>query len=185
MVSKYFSVSNFFSACRLFFSPFVYYFLLMDDRLALFVLLFLGGLTDFLDGFFARRLNQVSDFGAKLDSFADFVFFGTFLFFFAGKYAGDLEFFGKLIFAGFGFLFTAYVVFFIRFKKFASFHLYSMKVGGFLGYFGVVYFSLFGVNFLLAKIALTIWFFACVETFFASLLIKKVKYNAGSVFLLK
>ncbi|MDP4118803.1 MAG: CDP-alcohol phosphatidyltransferase family protein, partial [Bacillota bacterium] len=34
----------------------------------------LGGLSDLLDGFVARRLNQQSAAGAKLDSIADMVF---------------------------------------------------------------------------------------------------------------
>lgn len=33
-----------------------------------------AGLTDMADGAIARRTNSVSEFGTKLDTFADFVF---------------------------------------------------------------------------------------------------------------
>jgi len=36
-----------------------------------------GAIVDFLDGFLARRLNAVSDFGKQLDSFADLLTFGV------------------------------------------------------------------------------------------------------------
>lgn len=39
----------------------------------------IGGLSDVLDGWTARRLGEVSDFGARLDTVADIVFFGVVL----------------------------------------------------------------------------------------------------------
>lgn len=38
-----------------------------------------GGLSDALDGWVARRLGEVSDFGARLDTVADILFFGVVL----------------------------------------------------------------------------------------------------------
>ena len=38
-----------------------------------------GGLSDALDGWTARRLGEVSDFGARLDTVADILFFGAVL----------------------------------------------------------------------------------------------------------
>ena len=38
-----------------------------------------GGLSDALDGWTARRLGEVSDFGARLDTVADITFFGVVL----------------------------------------------------------------------------------------------------------
>ena len=39
----------------------------------------IGGLSDVLDGWAARRLGEVSDFGARLDTVADILFFGVVL----------------------------------------------------------------------------------------------------------
>ena len=36
-----------------------------------------GGVTDFLDGYLARRFNQISSLGGLLDPLADKIFFGT------------------------------------------------------------------------------------------------------------
>lgn len=44
-----------------------------------FLLYFLTGLTDVLDGWIARKTKTASDFGAKLDSFADLLFYAVML----------------------------------------------------------------------------------------------------------
>ena len=40
-----------------------------------YVLYILAGLTDIADGWVARKTNTTSEFGAKLDAIADFIFF--------------------------------------------------------------------------------------------------------------
>ncbi len=57
---------------------------------------------DFLDGFFARRLNVISEFGKQLDSLADLISFGalpsTVLFFHMAELSDtDLKYFSFLI----------------------------------------------------------------------------------------
>lgn len=48
------------------------------DNKAIFVIIYLAcGLSDFLDGYIARRLKSVSIIGAKLDSIADAIMFGV------------------------------------------------------------------------------------------------------------
>jgi CDP-diacylglycerol--glycerol-3-phosphate 3-phosphatidyltransferase len=49
------------------------------------------GITDVLDGLIARRLGCESDFGAKLDSIADFIFYSIFVFMFLKLYPSILE----------------------------------------------------------------------------------------------
>lgn len=44
-----------------------------------YVIYLTGGLSDALDGWTARRLGEVSDFGARLDTVADILFFGAVL----------------------------------------------------------------------------------------------------------
>lgn len=46
---------------------------------AFFVIYTLAGISDVLDGFIARRFNVISEFGTKLDSIADFLFYGIML----------------------------------------------------------------------------------------------------------
>ena len=47
---------------------------------AFFVIYSLAGITDVLDGFVARRLKATSEFGAKLDSASDLVFYAAMIF---------------------------------------------------------------------------------------------------------
>ena len=50
---------------------FLYLFLIADEPILSFVVIALGGVTDYLDGKIARYLNQTSDFGAKFDPAVD------------------------------------------------------------------------------------------------------------------
>ena len=50
---------------------FLYLFLVADEPIASFVVIALGGVTDYLDGKVARYLNQTSEFGAKFDPAVD------------------------------------------------------------------------------------------------------------------
>ena len=77
-------IPNLLTSSRIMLSPFVYYAGFANER-ELFMLLFtLGGLTDFLDGFFARYLEIDSDWGSMFDTVADVIFYpaGLLLYFF-------------------------------------------------------------------------------------------------------
>ena len=50
---------------------FLYLFLVAEEPIASFVVITLGGITDYLDGKIARALKQTSDFGAKFDPTVD------------------------------------------------------------------------------------------------------------------
>lgn len=68
------NVPNLLSSVRLLLSPLIPYLVLKENYLlSLIIILFLA-FTDFLDGFTARRLNQVTKIGKILDPLADKVF---------------------------------------------------------------------------------------------------------------
>ena len=56
---------------------FLYLFLIAEEPIASFVVIALGGITDYLDGKVARALNQTSDFGAKFDPTVDRLYIAT------------------------------------------------------------------------------------------------------------
>lgn len=73
-VEKKWTISNVLSLSRIFLTiPIVLLVLQPGSRFraTVIVLMFVGALTDFLDGFLARLLNQVTDFGRLLDPVAD------------------------------------------------------------------------------------------------------------------
>jgi len=56
---------------------FLYLFLVADQPIASFVVITIGGITDYLDGKVARALNQTSEFGAKFDPTVDRLYIGA------------------------------------------------------------------------------------------------------------
>lgn len=74
MQGPYFTISNFFSVLRVVFIIPIIFFLYQNNpfsNVMAIVFSLLACVTDYLDGFFARRLNQVSDLGKILDPLAD------------------------------------------------------------------------------------------------------------------
>jgi cardiolipin synthase len=67
-----FTIPNLVSGLRVLAVPYFWYVLIGQDRIALAALLiFIIGSTDWVDGYLARRLNQVSEVGKFLDPLAD------------------------------------------------------------------------------------------------------------------
>ena len=64
---------------------FLYLFLIADQPIASFVVIALGGITDYLDGKIARALQQTSEFGAKFDPTVDRLYIAAVIIAFAIK----------------------------------------------------------------------------------------------------
>src|ERR1019366_6670880 len=80
-IEKLFSIPNVLSGYRILALPFIVRAIFIEDRHLYITLLAINFITDILDGQIARRFGQETEFGAKLDSFADI---GTTLMAFAG-----------------------------------------------------------------------------------------------------
>jgi CDP-diacylglycerol--glycerol-3-phosphate 3-phosphatidyltransferase len=73
-VERRWTISNILSVSRIFLViPIVVLILKQESgyRITVLILMLVGALTDFLDGFIARAMNQVTDFGKLLDPIAD------------------------------------------------------------------------------------------------------------------
>ncbi len=73
------TISNMITISRLVFLPFIIYFLLNGQRLAAFLVMLISLLSDGLDGYLARRLNQESRLGRFLDPLCDKIFLAAVL----------------------------------------------------------------------------------------------------------
>ena len=97
-----------------------------------FVVYVITGITDVLDGFFARKLKLTSNFGAKLDSIADLLFYS---FMIISIMPILFEKISVYIWIGVAvavtFRLASYITAAIKFKKFASIHSYFNKITGF------------------------------------------------------
>ena len=65
------TISNYITLSRIVFLPFIIYFLVTDQRVIAFIILFISLLSDMFDGFLARRLHQESETGKMLDPLCD------------------------------------------------------------------------------------------------------------------
>ena len=66
-----FTVSNFLSFIRIFFIIPIIHFISIKDNLSVLILIIIAIITDLLDGFLARKLNQITELGKILDPLAD------------------------------------------------------------------------------------------------------------------
>ena len=62
---------NFITISRIFLAPIILVFLIFGNYLVCVLLFFLAGLTDYFDGYLARKYNAVSELGEILDPIAD------------------------------------------------------------------------------------------------------------------
>lgn len=71
------NIPNMLSVSRMFLAVAVLIFVLLDFRTVFLILYIAAGVTDFLDGFIARKYNYVTERGALLDSVADHIYFAV------------------------------------------------------------------------------------------------------------
>jgi cardiolipin synthase (CMP-forming) len=150
------TIPNILSAYRLFVFPILLYFEIKHFEKLFAIFLIINLFTDILDGWIARRFNMQTEFGARLDSIADF---GTYILAITGVFIFKLADFQPhlIIFYIFIILFiTSQVLSLIKFGRFPSLHLYSWKIGGYIQ--GVFFAYLFALGFSVPFFYLTmIW----------------------------
>ena len=71
------NIPNFVSLIRLLMAPVLFYFAFTQQPNWFLAVLIFAVLTDVLDGFLARTLNQITELGSHLDSWGDFVIYST------------------------------------------------------------------------------------------------------------
>lgn len=71
---SWFTVANFLTLLRIILIPFIVYGIIHAKWLYVFILFFTATITDLLDGYLARKLNQYTKLGAYLDPIADKLF---------------------------------------------------------------------------------------------------------------
>lgn len=104
--------------------------------LAFFIIYTLSGITDVLDGFIARKTNNVTELGAKLDSVADISFYLIMLIKFFPHLQKKLPFWiWYAVFAIFILKVVSYTFAAVKFGKFSSLHTYLNKLCGLMVFF--------------------------------------------------
>ena len=162
MKKEYINVPNALSLSRIIFLPLLFVFVFLDMRLAFLIGFILLGSTDFFDGFIARKFNQKTDIGPKLDSLGDLFFYISSAWFLYRLYPQYLQPNNNLLIGFFGLLFLSFLISGILCKKPIMMHTFLLRLNGVLVYF-VVVFSYFLNTTWFITIILFIYFLAFIE----------------------
>ncbi len=143
---KIITIPNLLSFYRILIFPLIFWFILSGKETLFVAFIIINLITDALDGFLARKLNQETVFGARLDSTADKLTYvlaitGIFVFKYETIRPHMLSFY---IFIILGIIYLTHS--FIKFGKISSLHTYATKIGGYMQ--GVFLFVLFFYDFI-------------------------------------
>jgi CDP-diacylglycerol--glycerol-3-phosphate 3-phosphatidyltransferase len=69
--SEILTLSNFISFVRIFLALPIYHYISVNDIRMAFILIIIAMITDILDGYFARKFNQITNLGKMIDPLAD------------------------------------------------------------------------------------------------------------------
>ncbi len=139
------TIPNILSLYRLFVFPFTMLMIILKLELLFSIFLVISLNTDVWDGWIARRFNQQTAIGARIDSLAGI---GVYFAALTGIIVFKLDEIGADSWLFFVFV-SCYIIVIlsplIKFGKIQSFHLYSVKVGGYLQ--GIFFILLFFIDY--------------------------------------
>lgn len=181
-IKQYINVPNILSFYRLLSFPFVLIFALYRYEDIFVILLIINLITDALDGIIARMFNLETEFGAKLDAYADIGMYITAI-------IGVIMFKSKEL-APYYISLTIFVTVFIipkiisfyRFRKFPSLHLYSSKTGGYMQAFFFFTLFVFGLNVAFYYIVIIFGILSFLEQIVVLLITPELKSNVKGIY---
>lgn len=176
------NIPNVLSLYRLFAFPLVLALILLNKELAFAIMVFISLNTDVWDGIIARRFDQRTEIGSRIDSLADI---GVYICALAGIVVFKSEVIGAdmWIFWLFTSSYTlAHCLPFIRFRRFQSLHLYSIKLGGWMQ--GIFFILLFFVDYfpLYFRLMTAVSLIAFVEIITIQLLLPRLYSDARGLY---
>ncbi len=146
--------------------------LFIEPVTCLFYIIYLtSGFTDVLDGFLARKYNITTEFGARLDSFADLIFYAILVWIFLPLISittVDIVWIIIIALMRFGTLGLTYV----KYKTFAFLHTYLNKITSFL-----VFFYPLVLNYVDIKVILVFATLSAVEELYIDIKANKLMTN--------
>lgn len=139
-------ISNQITLVRLSLLPLMWYLILMNYPLYYVgILLIICGVTDVLDGYLARRLDQVTEIGSRMDSWADNILLISAILWTALRLPEVFTENLPLMLTALGFYAAFLLVGAVKFHRFANLHLYLSKVATLVAYLFLVHALLTGI----------------------------------------
>ena len=139
------NLPNAISLYRLLSFPFLLYLIYAGNESLFATLLCINLASDAIDGIIARSFKLQTEFGARLDSMADW---GTYILAFVGIYNFKMPDHGNdfwLLYPFIGLIVFYNIFSFIKFRRLPSLHMYSAKLGGYFQ--GIYFFGLFSYGY--------------------------------------
>jgi phosphatidylglycerophosphate synthase len=180
-ISRYITIPNALSASRVIFLPLLYVLAVSRLELAFVIAYALIGITDLFDGYAARRLNQSSEAGKVLDSWADLAYYASSAFFMAQLHMDYLRPNMVFLWIFFGLLGLSLVVSAIRCGKPIFMHSLVAKTAAALVYIGVIL-STFVDTTILVAVILAVYSLAFIEAILIFLIHGDVDPDSPSIF---
>lgn len=175
------TIPNILSVSRFIFLPLLFYFVIKDFRLAFLIGFIILGLTDYFDGLIARYLNQTSELGTKLDSFADIFFYVSSAYFMAKLYPEYLDPNKTMLFIFFGILALSFIISAIKLKQPMMLHTIILKLNGILVFLLIIISHFFDTT-ILVTVILSIYFVGFTESIIIFLKYNEVDPDMKSLF---
>lgn len=132
MTKKLITIPNLLSGLRIALVPVLLYVAMEQMQLVFLAVLAVSLLSDALDGYFARLLDQATDLGAKLDSWGDLLTYGAMI---AGLYLawpGVFERERWFLALGVGFYLLPTILSVLKFGELPSYHTWAAKLAALL-----------------------------------------------------
>jgi cardiolipin synthase (CMP-forming) len=169
------NIPNILSLYRLFSFPFIMIFIFLGHRDLFAFFIWFNLTTDILDGWIARRFNQITEIGAKIDGLADN---GTYILAITGIFVfkwPDIKPHAVLLFIFVGLFIFSRLFSLLKFGVFYGFHPYSAKITGYIhGIFFIVLF-VSGFYHWFYYLMIISGYIAFSEYFLIALFLKEVK----------
>jgi cardiolipin synthase len=176
------TVPNILSLYRLFMFPMVLLMIFLKQEMVYAILLVISLNTDVWDGFIARRFNQQTAIGARIDSLADI---GVYITALSGIIVFKIHEFGPDAWLYYVFI-ASYVIThlspLIKFGKIQSFHLWSSKLGGYLQ--GIFFVLLFFVGYIPVYffVMVNISLLAFIESLTVQMILPEMRSNVKGLY---
>ena len=172
--NKITTLPNILSISRIILSPLL--FLLKNNRYVLFLIIVIIGLTDVMDGYFARKYKSQTTMGAWLDSISDFIFYIVLVIYTLLVEFEVIEALKYYVIIIVIIKVSTLTIGFIKYKRFGFLHTLGNKITGIILFLGLCFFIL-SRNTMVIKIGL----YCSIISSFEELIITIIgrKYNGN------
>ncbi len=177
----WFTAANALSISRLIFLPFLFLALYSGQRWLFFSLFLILGSTDYFDGLVATRLNQRTELGKTLDSFADLFFYLASAYFLYYLFPDVVHFNMTFLWIIIGLLLLSFLISTVKFGKPIMMHTGLLRLCAVLVFFLVVLSFFFDTRYFMTLI-LTVYLLGFLEVIAIFIIFGNVDRDTVSIY---